>query len=142
MFGAPVTRALAGVVDDRVAGLSRAPQTRHLDLADSAVPVSSGGWLIHFLSDSQWVLHWLLYTGTDGAEAVVVTRRELGFELGEDGDEEVPRVFEAGSGQAEVCTESLSEFVYRFWIENEIWFRVNKPTDRELPLLLRRLTSA
>jgi hypothetical protein len=33
----------------------------YLDLAHFAVPVSDGGILIHFLSDQQWVLHWLLY---------------------------------------------------------------------------------
>jgi hypothetical protein len=94
----------------------------YLDLADFAVPVASGGWLIHFLSDSQWVLHWLLYCGTDGGEAVVATPRPLGFELEADGDEATVRVFDPAAGAA-VCAESFSEFLYRFWIENEIWFR-------------------
>jgi len=34
-------------------------------LADFPVFVNSGGILIHFLSDSQWVLHWLLYCGPE-----------------------------------------------------------------------------
>jgi len=106
----------------------------YLDLADFAVPVAGGGFLIHFLSDSQWVLHWLLYVGTDGSEAVVSTDRPLGFELGDDEEEETVRLFEPASGEAAVCAESFSEFLYRFWIENEIWFSIADPKD-ELPTL-------
>ena len=47
----------------------------YLDLGDFVVPVEGGGHLIHFLSDSQWVLHWLLYIGPDQAEAVIATPR-------------------------------------------------------------------
>jgi hypothetical protein len=84
----------------------------YLDLADFAVPVVGGGLLIHFLSDSQWVLHWLLYCGPDGSEAVVVTERPLGFELGDDGEEETVRFFEPAAGDAAVCADSFSEFLY------------------------------
>jgi hypothetical protein len=106
----------------------------YLDLADFAVPVSSGGSLIHLLSDSQWGLHWLLYTGADGSEALVVTDRPFGFDLSDEDDEEVERVFDPGCGQVEVCAESFSEFVYRFWIENEIWFRLTGRATGEPPL--------
>ena len=93
------------------------------DLGDFAAPVVRGGQLVHFLSDQQWVSHWLLYSGTDGSEAVVVTERPLGVEA----DEDSPRTFEreldpSASSEAAVCAESFAEFLYRFWIENEIWF--------------------
>jgi hypothetical protein len=94
----------------------------YLDLADFAVPVPGGGSLVHFLSDSQWVLHWLLYVGPDGSEAVVATDHPLGFESEGNEELETLRVFDPASGDAAVCTESFSEFLYRFWIENEIWF--------------------
>jgi hypothetical protein len=103
----------------------------YLDLADFAIPVSDGGWLIHFLSDSQWVLHWLLYSGPDGSDAVAVTDSALGFELGDDEDGTV-RVFDPSTSTAAVCADSFSEFLYRFWIENEIWFNLADP-DRSEP---------
>jgi hypothetical protein len=105
----------------------------YLDLADRVVPVQGGGTLIHFLSDSQWVLHWLLYVGPAGSEAVVVTDRPLGFDWA--GDEEEPvRLFDPASVRAGVCAETFSEFLYRFWIENEIWFSLASPNGELQPL--------
>lgn len=101
----------------------------YLDLADFAVPVTDGGVLVHVLSDSQWVLHWLLYVGPDRAEAVVATELPLGFEHGEDDDSGKPlRTFDPVHGGASVCAESFGEFLYRFWIENEIWFTLAGPS--------------
>jgi hypothetical protein len=93
-----------------------------------ARPVGFGaldhGLLVHFLSDSQWVCHWLLYSGPDG-EAVVASYDPLGFELGE--DEVTLRELSSATMDASVCAESFSEFLYRFWIENEIWFELAAP---------------
>jgi hypothetical protein len=92
------------------------------------VPVRGGGSLVHFLSDQQWCLHWLLYAGADGGEAVVATYPPYGHEA--DGYRGDPvhgsmdlEVFDPAASPAVVCTESFSEFLYRYWIENEIWFR-------------------
>ena len=92
----------------------------HLDLADTAVDVPDEGLLIHFLSDQQWVLHWLLCVGRDGSEAVVVTESALGFDL----DEPAAVSIDPGELDGGVCAASFAEFLYRFWIENEIWFRL------------------
>lgn len=91
----------------------------YLDLAQFPVEVVGGGSLIHFLSDQQWVLHWLLYVGADGSEAVVVTESAYGFEADSDRFDR----WDPADGGMSVCAESFSEFLYRFWIENEIWFR-------------------
>ncbi len=93
----------------------------YLDLAEFAVDVAGGGSVIHFLSDQQWILHWLIYVGADRSEAVLVTETPLGFEV----DEQRFAHLDPASG-ASVCAESFSEFLYRFWIENEIWFRVGR----------------
>ena len=102
----------------------------YVDLADHVVPVAEGGLLVHFLVDSQWLLHWLLFIGPAGEEAVVVTPSPLGYT----GFSEVAGVFDPAraaiapaegwleDGSATVCADSFSEFLYRFWIENEIWF--------------------
>jgi hypothetical protein len=92
----------------------------YLDLGDTTVS-APGGQLIHFLSDQQWVLHWLLYVGEDGTEAVIATGIPYGFEG------EAPGTLAAKSDPAEelatiVAAESFNEFLYHFWIENEIWF--------------------
>jgi hypothetical protein len=106
----------------------------YLDLGDFPVRVASDGWLVHFLSDQQWALHWLLFTGADGSEAVVVTELPAGFEA----DDDSPRAFPAGldpaSTEAAVCAESFSEFLYRFWIENEIWFALAGEGTNARPL--------
>jgi len=95
----------------------------YLDLGNFAVALDDG-LLVHFLSDSQWVCHWLLYSGPDG-EAVVASYDPLGFELGE--DEVTLRELSSATIDASVCAESFSEFLYRFWIENEIWFGLAAP---------------
>jgi hypothetical protein len=95
----------------------------YLDLAHFAVAVSDGGVLIHFLSDQQWVLHWLLYLRPDGSEAVVVTPNPLGFDEGE--GEPVRHVdLNDAANWMSVCSDTFEEFLYRYWIENELFFRL------------------
>lgn len=96
----------------------------YLDLADHPIPALDGGLLIHFLSDQQWALHWLLYVGPRNSEAVVVTEVPLGFEADDGSPREFPSEFDPASADVAVCAETFSEFLYRFWIENEIWFRL------------------
>ncbi len=102
----------------------------YLDLAQFAVDVAGGGSLIHFLSDQQWILHWLVYVGAHGSEAVVVTETPLGFEA----DEHRFARFDPASDSASVCAGSFSEFLYRFWIDNEIYFRSLPNARNERPL--------
>ena len=68
----------------------------YLDLGQFVVGSSDGGSLVHFLSDQQWVLHWLLYRAPDGSECVVVSGEPFGFDDGEtdpvrEVDAEAPR---------------------------------------------------
>jgi hypothetical protein len=113
---------------------SAEPRTRirsatdcYLDLGEAVVPVSSGGVLIHFLSDSQFCFHWLLYVGDNGEKAVVATREPYGFvhpDYWEDGAP-IPLTFVPDDKpDTYVCANSFSEFLYRLWIENETWHRL------------------
>jgi len=102
----------------------------YLDLGQFVVEVAGGGSLVHFLSDQQWILHWLLYAGADGSEAVVATEAPLGFEA----DERRFARFDPATGDATVCAESFSEFLYRFWIDNEIYLRSVRNPPNEPPL--------
>ncbi len=96
----------------------------YLDLGDFAVATTAeDGYLIHVLSDQQWVLHWLLYFDARGGEAVLTSREPIGFDLPASWPAP-PCVIPVGSGaiELEVCADSFAEFLYRFWIENEIYF--------------------
>jgi hypothetical protein len=102
----------------------------YVERADFVVSVVGGGQLVHFLSDQQWIRHWLVYIDDGGAESVVSTYPPYGFAEEREPDEFDPgytpeslRSFDPGSADAIVCADSFSEFLYRFWIENEIFFR-------------------
>jgi len=100
----------------------------YLDFADHLVSSTDGGQLIHFLSDQQWSMHWLLYM-KDNAEAVVATFLPYGFKFdeGESHPDYNPAslaVFDPCETDASVCSDSFLEFIYRYWIENEIYFRL------------------
>jgi hypothetical protein len=97
----------------------------YLDLGDSLVVVEGGGALIHFLSDQQWVLHWSLFVGPGPSGCVIATSEPLGFM--DDGIEHF--AFSPGSDDAVICAASFSEFIYRFWVENEIWFALHEGRD-------------
>ena len=108
----------------------------YLDLGDFPVSVTAHGCLLHFLSDQQWMNHWLLYLERDGTEAVVSTYPPYAFALGaaddepewaSDFDPTASDRFVPGATQSMVCADSFSEFLYRFWIENEIWYQLSDP---------------
>jgi hypothetical protein len=110
----------------------------YLDLGQFPVEVSDGGTVVHFLSDQQWVVHWLLYAGADGSEAVLATADPLGF----DADEGEPvRMIDAAAPPASlaVCGDSFEEFLYRYWAMNELFFRLamDRTPIAELPDELR-----
>jgi hypothetical protein len=76
------------------------------------------GYLIHFLSDQQWCCHWNLYLNRSGEQLVLGSDEAFGFE-GQKGESSV----DLREEEVWICTHSFNEFVYRFWIENEIAFK-------------------
>lgn len=99
----------------------------HLHLDSTAVSIYGGlGSLIRFMSDSQGCRHWHLYLSACGKrQSVVVTHFYRGSES-----------VHVSSGQPHpkditMCSAKFEEFMYRFWIENEI---INASRgDREMP---------
>lgn len=91
----------------------------YFDLGDSVVEVE-GGRLLHLISDSQWVFHWLLYVGDDTTSAVVGSRFPAGFDLGPDDLES----FGDESPSYMVVANSFAEFAWRWWMDNEIFYKV------------------
>lgn len=103
----------------------------YLDVADRSIPTTGRikGQLVHFLSDSQWCLHWYLHVDQTGNQFVIVSHDAYGFDY-VDADEEIfPSLAKIAidlelEEQVWFCAPSFNDFIYRFWLENEIWFKL------------------
>ena len=106
------------------------PGERVLETIDS-IP----GHLVHFLSDSQSCAHWYLHILPNGESAVLVSPDLYCYQIENSDWIENPscrleRIDLSGLDFA-YCAPSFSSFLYRFWIENEIWFALE---DSQRPL--------
>ncbi len=92
----------------------------YLEVADFAIRTigEPQGYLIHFLSDSQMVLHWYLYVDAVGGQFIVVSGNAYGFR---DHEWSTIEGVDLAKEDAWYCSPTFVEFIYRFWIENEIW---------------------
>ncbi|BBM82168.1 hypothetical protein [Candidatus Uabimicrobium amorphum] len=77
------------------------------------------GFLLHLIADSQWCYHWYLFVGDNGEHCVLGCVEPYGYEEYASVNQSVVNI--EGS-ELELCSPSFFEFIYRFWIENEIWF--------------------
>ena len=80
------------------------------------------GYLIHFLSDSQWVGHWYIHVDHDGHHFVVTSRNAYGFLCGDEYGSMGAKKIDLEVEDIWLCAPSFTEFIYRFWLENEIWY--------------------
>jgi hypothetical protein len=106
----------------------------YFDLGDMAARTTTGATLVHLISDQQWVRHWLVLVGSEGSTPVLSTTVPLGFDVGDDepGEEPIPAVIPLdGSLDLTLAADTVEDFLYRFWIENEIAFRAAE--DEALP---------
>ena len=98
------------------------------------------GHLVHFLSDSQSCSHWYLHILPEGDSAVLASPDLYGLKVENSDWIENPSCrlenIDLGGLEFAYCAPSFSEFLYRFWIENEIWFAL---TDKRKPLSLNTL---
>ena len=97
-------------------------------------PGSERGFVVRFLNDQQDVLAWYLYLTPAGEQCVLVSPYELdGAEADEDAatgsnarsPEEQERRTQAISANIRVCALNFEEFIYRFWRENTLWFKLD-----------------
>ncbi len=82
-----------------------------------------GGHLLHLVSDSQWVGHWLAFIGDDGSTGVVYSPKPLGY-LEEQDDDDEERDFRAD--EPVWVADSVAEFIWRWWADNHA-FAVENP---------------
>jgi hypothetical protein len=100
----------------------------YLDPGERAVETIGAipGFLFHFLSDSQSCAHWYLHVIPSGQSVVLESDDLYGYRIENSDWMDNPacrleRIDVAGL-DFRVCASSFSEFLFRFWIENEIWY--------------------
>lgn len=114
----------------------------YFDLPEKIVPCpgNEDGYLIRFLNDQQFVLAWYLYLTTTGEHCILVAPYSFYIlaEAPEYAEEEdiTGETQRAALERTYVCSPSFETFLYRFWLENVIWFKLNlydgqKPLNEE-----------
>jgi hypothetical protein len=86
-------------------------------------PGAEGGYIVRFLNDQQDVLLWYLYLTPGGEECVLVSPYGL-----DDPALQTPTAEQrtAVINNTFICAPSFEAFVYRFWLENAIWFKLDE----------------
>lgn len=89
-------------------------------------PSIEHGYIIRFLNDQQDVLLWYLYLNTAGEHCVLVSYVLL-EELNNPEYVENPAIWDSAAiaRSTYVCALSFEEFIYRFWLENVLWFKLH-----------------
>ncbi len=98
-----------------------------LELSDDFVPVpeAAGHFLLRFLNDSQSCIMWYLAISPKGTTSVVASGFFFEPEIFDVMEyEEVKR--EDAFREAFLCADTFTEFLYRFWVENSIWYSLHK----------------
>jgi hypothetical protein len=87
-------------------------------------PKNEGHFAVRFLNDQQSVCTWYLYLTPTGEHNVIVSRSN--FDLFETYPQEFTDEEKLEAIQSTfVCAGSFEEFLYRFWLENHLWFVLN-----------------
>jgi len=107
----------------------------YFDAPERLVEMADGAVLFRFLDDQQWCVLWYLYLGPNQTQAIVASCH--GFDVD---DEKEMALVKAGSSDSPctwVCAPDFEGFLFRFWLENHIWFAQHQPS-RELTELERK----
>jgi uncharacterized protein (TIGR02996 family) len=88
------------------------------------VPCADGDVVLRFYSDPQGSYHWYLYLTRAGAHCVVGSGSWVGGQRSHTFHHGY-RYCGLARGVWHFCSPSFEEFVYRYWIENEIWYSLN-----------------
>ncbi len=103
----------------------------HLEASDYVLHVTKpvDGVLLRFMADQQGSLQWYLYASRSGDHCVTVSSETYGFQFGP--GERWHDKLDLTSEDIWMCAPSFVGFIYRFWLENEIWFEVLR--DKQPP---------
>lgn len=102
----------------------------HLALSDDFVhfPKMDRHYFLRFLNDSQSCVMWYLWLRPDGTTGVVANSCFLEPDIFEAMEYEDLK-YEDVLREALLCADNFTEFLYRFWIENTLWFSLHKYLD-------------
>lgn len=88
-------------------------------------PIAEGGYFLRFYNDQQDVLLWYIYFAPSGEHCVVVSNLFL------DDEEYLHSIPEdAIKRSMAYCAPSFEAFLYRVWLENTIWFKLDDGSMR------------
>jgi hypothetical protein len=95
----------------------------YLDVPTHLVPRPDGkpGVLLRFMNDQQCCLLWYVLLEPGGGHRVVVAAPDFDDDAVGETLEDVARPRDVA-----VCAPSFEAFIRRFWLENTLWFAVNK----------------
>jgi hypothetical protein len=96
----------------------------YFHLSESIIPSPFGdnGHFVRFLNDQQDVLVWYVYIAPDGDHCIVTLPVSLEDDL-EDID------FDQLKAHTFYASPNFESFIYRFWLENSIWFADEEGRD-------------
>jgi hypothetical protein len=102
----------------------------YLDLSNRLIEIDgrSDAKLLRFMNDQQCVLLWYLYLQVGSPVSVVFADPQWSDEAPGDTLDDV-----ITPTNLTVCAESFEEFIFRFWIENAIWFALYEKRELSEP---------
>ena len=93
-------------------------------------PGAQGGSIVRFLTDQQDVLIWYLHLAADGTDRVLVTPIPMEEMVGKANNgtltEDERQAIQRNTWK---CGDSFASFIYRWWLENTLWFKVSESND-------------
>jgi hypothetical protein len=127
---------IAFLLDVDLVTMIRSPTDCYFCLPEAVIPNcgDEGGHFVHFLSDSQNCYEWYLFVDSSKRHCVVASYEDLSQTASPDG------LSEKNHQDIVYCGSSFEEFLFRLWIENEIWFRLieqDQPLTDEMHEYLR-----
>lgn len=97
-----------------------------------ACPGSDGGYIVRFLNDQQDVLLWYLYLTPRGEHCVLVSPIPLDEVASDNADGNLTDADRQAVLQSTyICAPSFAAFVYRFGLENVLWFKLNEGNGQQ-----------
>ena len=88
-------------------------------------PGDPNGYIVRFLNDQQDCVLWYLYLNKAGEHCVLAALPELET-YADPAHPAEPEMIARVVAATWICAPTFAEFIYRFWLENEIWFRLNE----------------
>jgi len=103
----------------------------YFDLPEKIVPAPLGldGHIIRFLNDQQICVLWYLYLPAQGQPFVLASYPVGGTDFLEELNAEDARAVAAATDATRLVAHTFAEFLYRYWIENTIWFKTSHGID-------------